>query len=67
MATEGLTYDVGEVTRKEAEAVVQKLEAEGIISKMQVGDKGYFSPVMFLGNNGGQNVRKVVDSRLLNA
>lgn len=67
MTTTGVTYDAGEVSQREAEAMVSKLEAEGIISKFPEEEKRFFIQVMFLKKHGGQGVRKVVDFILLNA
>lgn len=66
-ANTGVTYNIAEVSDKEPVAFVKKLEEEGIVSKLQVSEKAFFSLVMFLPKADQIGVRKVVDFRLLNA
>lgn len=65
MTNYGVVYDVGEVTDKKAQDMVDRLEKKGIISKLEMEDKGHFSPVVFLGKLGGGGVQKVMDFCLL--
>lgn len=50
---------------KEAAPVVEKLELDGVISRMEVPEKGFFSPVMSLRKIGPQGIKKVIDFCLL--
>lgn len=67
LTNQGVVYDVREVTPKEAKALVDKVEAEGVISEITVEDKGFSNPVMFLRKIRGSGVRKVMNFCLLNA
>lgn len=48
LVTTGVTYGVAEVRQREAKQLVCKLEDEGVVSKLQIKEKGFFSPAMFL-------------------
>lgn len=45
--------------------MVDKIKKEGVISKLSVEDKGYFSLVIILRKLGGGGVSKLIDFRLL--
>lgn len=44
----GVVYDIREVPHAKAEEMVRKIEDEGAISKLEVADKGFFNPIMFV-------------------
>ena len=66
LTNRGLEYEVGEVSPAEASAYLDTLLQKGVIREMAPGEKGFFSPAMFLRKKDGR-VRKVVDFRLLNS
>lgn len=43
-----LTYDIVDVSKSEVAKMVDQLEKDGVISKMEVAEKELFSPEMFL-------------------
>lgn len=53
------------MSKVEAAHVGEQLEKNGVIIKLEVVEKGFFSPMMFLRKTESKNIKKVVDFGLL--